>query len=163
MSITLQNPTQIPANGGNVAIAASARQATKVHGEADTHVVALDAVDVSFEAGRFTAIMGPSGSGKSTLMHCMAGLDRLSSGHVQIGATDITAASEKELTNLRRDRLGFIFQAFYLVPTLSAIENITLPSDLAGRKINGDWLDHVVTTVGLADRTGHRPSELSGG
>ena len=143
--------------------AASAAGATKVYGEGDTQVVALDSVDVDFESGRFSAIMGPSGSGKSTLMHCMAGLDRLSRGSVSVGGTDITGASEKELTQLRRDRLGFIFQAFNLVPTLSAIENITLPADLARRSLDADWLDQVVRTVGLADRVGHRPAELSGG
>jgi len=143
--------------------AATARAATKVYGQGGTQVVALDAVDVDFAAGRFTAIMGPSGSGKSTLMHCMAGLDKLTGGSVTIGSTDITAANEKELTKLRRDRLGFIFQSFNLVPTLSAIENITLPSDLAGRRVEQDWLDHVVATVGLAQRLDHRPAELSGG
>lgn len=143
--------------------AAGARSATKVYGQGDTQVVALDNVDVSFDAGRFTAIMGPSGSGKSTLMHCMAGLDRLSEGQVFIGSTDITDSAEKELTLLRRDRLGFIFQAFNLVPTLSAEENITLPSDLAGRSVDRDWFDRVTQTVGLADRLDHRPSELSGG
>ena len=143
--------------------AASAHGATKIYGDGDTQVVALNSVDVSFEAGKFTAIMGPSGSGKSTLMHCMAGLDRLTSGSVAVGNTDISNASEKELTQLRRDRLGFIFQAFNLVPTLSAIENITLPSDLARRSVDQLWLDQVISTVGLADRADHRPSELSGG
>ncbi len=145
------------------AIAALARGATKIYGEGDTQVIALDSVDVSFEAGKFTAIMGPSGSGKSTLMHCMAGLDQLTSGAVAVGGTDISGASEKQLTQLRRDRLGFIFQAFNLVPTLSAIENITLPADLARRSLDEQWLDQVVRTVGLADRIGHKPSELSGG
>jgi len=166
MNITAPNPTQTtvaPAAPPTVQIAASAINATKVYGDGDTQVVALDAVNVSFEAAKFTAIMGPSGSGKSTLMHCMAGLDRLSSGTVQIGSTDITGASEKHLTNLRRDRLGFIFQAFNLVPTLSAMENITLAADLAGRKLDGAWLEQVISTVGLSDRTSHRPSELSGG
>ncbi len=144
-------------------MAAYATGATKTYGNGDTRVVALDQVSVAFEAGKFTAIMGPSGSGKSTLMHCMAGLDRLSEGDVFIGSTNITAASERELTMLRRDRLGFIFQAFNLVPTLSAQENITLPSDLAGRDIDSAWLDNVVSTVGLSDRTTHRPNELSGG
>jgi putative ABC transport system ATP-binding protein len=143
--------------------AASARGATKTYGSGDTTVVALDRVDVDFATGQFTAIMGPSGSGKSTLMHCMAGLDRLSSGTVTIGEVDITSASETQLTRLRRDRLGFIFQAFNLVPTLTAIENITLPMALAGRKPDRDWLDHVITTVGLSNRLGHRPRELSGG
>lgn len=136
---------------------------TKIYGEGDTRVVALDAIDVTFEAGQFTAIMGPSGSGKSTLMHCMAGLDQLTTGQAMVGATDISTSSEKELTRLRRDRLGFIFQAFNLVPTLSAEENITLPAALAGRTIDPEWLDEVVSAVGLADRLDHRPSELSGG
>ena len=143
--------------------AASARGATKVYGAGDTEVTALDNVDVDFAAGHFTAIMGPSGSGKSTLMHCMAGLDRLDSGSAVIGDTNIATASERELTQLRRDRLGFIFQAFNLVPTLSAIENIELPMDLAGRKPDRAWVDSVVQTVGLADRLKHRPGELSGG
>jgi putative ABC transport system ATP-binding protein len=143
--------------------AASARGATKIYGTGDTRVLALDHVDIDFAAGRFTAIMGPSGSGKSTLMHCMAGLDRLTEGSVTIGGVDITAASEKQLTRLRRDRLGFVFQAFNLVPTLTAIENITLPMDLAGRKPDRDWLHHVIATVGLSNRLKHRPNELSGG
>ncbi len=125
--------------------------------------MALNNVDVDFGKGHFTAIMGPSGSGKSTLMHCMAGLDRLDRGSASIGDTDMATASEKELTLLRRDRLGFIFQAFNLVPTLSAIENITLPMDLASTKPDQAWLDHVVSTVGLSDRLKHRPNELSGG
>lgn len=144
-------------------MAASARGATKVYGSGDTRVVALDAVDVDFAAGEFTAIMGPSGSGKSTLMHCMAGLDRLSGGQVNIGSTDVSRASEAELTRLRRDRLGFVFQSFNLVPTLTALENITLPQDLAGRNVDQAWLDQVIDTVGLANRVKHRPGELSGG
>jgi putative ABC transport system ATP-binding protein len=163
MTITLEIPGSHASQEATTPIAASARQATKIYGEGDTSVVALDHVDVDFAAGRFTAIMGPSGSGKSTLMHCMAGLDRLSDGAVFIADTDITRAREKDLTHLRRDRLGFIFQAFNLVPTLSALENITLPADLAGRRIDRAWLDHVVATVGLSDRVDHRPSELSGG
>jgi putative ABC transport system ATP-binding protein len=143
--------------------AASARGATKTYGTGDTQVLALDNVDIDFAAGHFTAIMGPSGSGKSTLMHCMAGLDRLSAGSVSVGDLDITAASEKQLTVLRRDRLGFIFQAFNLVPTLTAIENITLPMDLAGTKPDRAWVDNVIATVGLSHRLNHRPSELSGG
>ena len=145
------------------ALAASARGATKTYGIGDTEVLALDNVDVDFAAGQFTAIMGPSGSGKSTLMHCMAGLDSLTSGSTFIGDIDIAAASEKQLTRLRRDRLGFVFQAFNLVPTLTAIENITLPMDLAGNTPDREWLDNVVSTVGLADRLNHRPGELSGG
>jgi len=143
--------------------AAWARGATKIYGTGDTEVVALDNVDVDFAAGQFTAIMGPSGSGKSTLMHCMAGLDSLTAGTAFVGDVDIAAASEKKLTMLRRDRLGFIFQGFNLVPTLTAIENITLPMDLAGSKPDKSWLDTVVNTVGLSDRLDHQPGELSGG
>ncbi|MDP9463796.1 MAG: ABC transporter ATP-binding protein [Actinomycetota bacterium] len=156
----LQNP---PGLRGNTFAAASARRATKIYGTGDTQVLALDNVDIDFAAGQFTAIMGPSGSGKSTLMHCMAGLDRLTAGSVIVGDVDISNASEKQLTKLRRDRLGFIFQAFNLVPTLTAIENITLPMDLAGTKPDRKWVDHVINTVGLTNRLKHRPSELSGG
>jgi putative ABC transport system ATP-binding protein len=143
--------------------AARAVGAAKVYGRGDSAVHALDGIDVEFDAGRFTAIMGPSGSGKSTLMHALAGLDTLTSGQVFIGDTDLTTLKDKHLTRLRRDRIGFVFQAFNLVPTLSALENITLPADLAGRKVDPDWLDTVVRTVGLGDRLSHRPSELSGG
>jgi len=163
MSTTLTSAPISTSTPAPVRVAASTQAATKIYGEGDTRVVALDNVTIGFEAGRFTAIMGPSGSGKSTLMHCMAGLDQLTTGSARIGSTDISGASEKELTNLRRDRLGFIFQAFNLIPTLSAVENITLPSDLAGRKVDQQWLDHVVNTLGLSERTSHRPSELSGG
>ncbi|MBI4934330.1 MAG: ABC transporter ATP-binding protein [Actinobacteria bacterium] len=144
-------------------VAASVRDAVKHYGHDDTQVTALDHVDIDFEAGAFTAIMGPSGSGKSTLMHAMAGLDRLTSGSIVVGDVDVTSASEHELTRLRRDHLGFVFQAFNLVPTLTAIENITLPMDLAGRSPDRSWIDHVVATVGLSHRLRHRPSELSGG
>ncbi len=143
--------------------AARAVGAKKYYGEGDTEVRALDDVDVEFERGKFTAIMGPSGSGKSTLMHCQAGLDTLTGGQVFIGDTDLSSLSERELTLLRRDQVGFIFQAFNLVPTLSALENITLPMDLAGVKPDQAWLDEVISTVGLGDRTDHRPNELSGG
>ena len=143
--------------------AAAAVGATKVYGSGDTEVMALDAVDVTFDAGRMTAIMGPSGSGKSTLMQCLAGLDRLSAGRVVIGDTELSELSEKQMTRMRRERIGFVFQAFNLIPTLSAIENITLPMDLAGSRPDGEWLGHVVETVGLSDRLGHRPNELSGG
>ena len=143
--------------------AASAVGATKIYGEGDTEVRALDGVDVDFERAKFTAIMGPSGSGKSTLMHCQAGLDTLTEGKVYIADTDLSVLNERDLTLLRRDNVGFIFQAFNLVPTLSAIENITLPMDLAGVAADQVWLDEVITTVGLADRTTHRPNELSGG
>ena len=143
--------------------AARAVAATKVYGHGDTAVVALDDVSVEMPTGRFTAVMGPSGSGKSTLMHCMAGLDSLTSGQVFVGEQDLGQLSEDELTLLRRDHIGFVFQAFNLVPTLTAIENITLPMTLAGRKADSEWLDLVIKTTGLADRLGHRPSELSGG
>ncbi len=135
----------------------------KIYGSGDAEVRALDGVDVSFAAGAFTAIMGPSGSGKSTLMQCMAGLDRLSSGTTWIGDIELTALSEKEITKVRRDRVGFIFQAFNLVPTLSALENIRLPLDIAGREPEGDWLDQVVDALNLRPRLRHRPSQLSGG
>ncbi len=135
----------------------------KVYGSGDTEVRALDDVTVGFEAGRFTAIMGPSGSGKSTLMHCVAGLDSLTSGRVFIGDTDLATLNDKALTRVRRDKVGFVFQSFNLIPTLDAIENITLPMDLAGRKPEARWVDQVVATVGLGDRLKHRPSELSGG
>ena len=120
-------------------------------------------MDITFERGRFTAIMGPSGSGKSTLMHCMAALDNLTEGQAFIGGTNLSTLSDKELTMLRRDRVGFIFQAFNLVPTLNAIENITLPMDLARREPDQEWVDSVIDTVGLGDRLTHRPNELSGG
>jgi putative ABC transport system ATP-binding protein len=143
--------------------AARAVGATKTYGTGQTTVVALNDVTVDIPAGRYTAIMGPSGSGKSTLMHCMAGLDALTSGKVYLGEQDLGELSEDQLTLLRRDRIGFVFQAFNLVPTLTAVENITLPTTLAGRKPDKEWLDQVVSTTGLADRLTHRPSELSGG
>jgi putative ABC transport system ATP-binding protein len=144
-------------------VAASARDACKVYGSGDTEVRALDGVTVDFEVGRITAIMGPSGSGKSTLMHCVAGLDDLTSGQVFIAGTDLTTLRDKDLTEVRRDQVGFVFQSFNLIPTLNALENITLPMDLAGRKPDQAWLDTVIATVGLGDRLRHRPSELSGG
>jgi putative ABC transport system ATP-binding protein len=149
--------------GSGGPVAARAVDATKVYGSGDTEVRALDGVSVDFEAGRFTAIMGPSGSGKSTLMHCVAGLDEVTSGQVFIAGTDLTSLDDKALTQVRRDQVGFVFQAFNLIPTLTAIENITLPMDLAGRKPDTGWLESVVQTVGLQDRLSHRPSELSGG
>jgi putative ABC transport system ATP-binding protein len=145
------------------AAAAQAIGATKVYGDGDTAVLALDEVDVTFERGRFTAVMGPSGSGKSTLMHCVAGLDTLTTGRVLVGDVDLSTLSDKELTRLRRDRIGFVFQAFNLIPTLTAAENIVLPDRLAGRRADAAWVDEVVAAVGLGDRLGHRPSELSGG
>jgi putative ABC transport system ATP-binding protein len=144
-------------------IAARAVDASKIYGKGDTEVRALDRVSVDFPAHVFTAIMGPSGSGKSTLMQCVAGLDTLTSGQVYIGDADLSRLSEKQLTLLRRDKIGFVFQAYNLVPTLTAGENITLPMDLAGRKPDQAWLDQVVTTLGIGDRLHHRPSELSGG
>jgi len=143
--------------------AARAESITKVYGWGDTRVKALDELTVSFDRGRFTAVMGPSGSGKSTLMHCMAGLDEVTGGTVSVGDEDLSAMSDKQLTKLRRERIGFIFQAFNLVPTLSARENITLPLDLAGRKADPAWLEEVVGTLDLSERLAHRPTELSGG
>ncbi len=143
--------------------AARAYGATKIYGSGDTAVIALDDVTVEMPTGRFTAVMGPSGSGKSTLMHCMAGLDDLTRGQVFIGDQDLGQLTEDELTLLRRDSVGFVFQAYNLVPTLTASENITLPLTLAGRSPDDEWLATVVKTTGLADRLGHRPSELSGG
>ncbi|MFP3901947.1 MAG: ABC transporter ATP-binding protein [Acidimicrobiia bacterium] len=147
----------------DVGVAARAIGVTKVYGRGPTAVVALDDVTVDIPAGRFTAIMGPSGSGKSTLMHTMAGLDSVTSGRVLVGDADLSTLTEKQLTRLRRDRIGFVFQSFNLVPTLTARENITLPGSLAGRRTDPAWLDTVVSITGLGDRLGHRPSELSGG
>ena len=155
-------PAATPANPASD-LAARAVDLTKVYGSGDTRVVALDSVSCQFGRGQYTAIMGPSGSGKSTLMHCLAGLDDATGGAVFIGDTDITTLDDKRLTKLRRDAVGFIFQAFNLLPTLTAIENITLPMDIAGREPDQEWLDTVVDTVGLRDRLKHRPSELSGG
>jgi putative ABC transport system ATP-binding protein len=135
----------------------------KVYGLGEAEVRALNGVSVEFGRGEMTAIMGPSGSGKSTLMHCMAALDRPTGGEVVIDGVEIAGLKDKALTQLRRDRLGFIFQSFNLVPTLTAKENITLPLDIAGRKVDQEWFDRVVDTVGLRDRLGHRPNELSGG
>ncbi|MEU9588837.1 ABC transporter ATP-binding protein [Streptomyces sp. NPDC048219] len=143
--------------------AARVVDAVKVYGGGDTAVRALDGVSVDFEAGRFTAIMGPSGSGKSTLMHCAAGLDTLTSGAAHIGDTDLSTLDDRRLTLLRRDRVGFVFQAFNLVPTLTVAENITLPLDLAGRRGDAEWVDALIDVVGLRDRLHHRPAELSGG
>jgi putative ABC transport system ATP-binding protein len=143
--------------------AAAAVGATKVYGHGEAAVVALDEVSVELPAGRFTAVMGPSGSGKSTLLHCLAGLDRLTSGSVLVDGVDLGGLSDKALTLLRRERVGFVFQGFNLVPTLSARENITLPLTLGGRRPDPAWFDEVVGAVGLGDRLGHRPSELSGG
>ncbi len=146
-----------------IATAARAVMLRKVYGEGDAAVEALRGVTIEFAKGEFTAIMGPSGSGKSTLLHCVAGLDAPTEGNVFIGDVDLTGLSEKQLTALRRDKVGFVFQAFNLVPTLTAAENITLPLDIAGRDVQRAWLDQVVDTIGLRDRLGHRPSQLSGG
>jgi putative ABC transport system ATP-binding protein len=146
---------------GDVAVRAAG--VWKRYGGGLTQVDALAGVSADFGKGRFTAIMGPSGSGKSTLLHCLAGLDQPSDGKVFLGDVDLTTLPDKQLTHLRRDRIGFVFQAFNLVPTLSALENITLPLDLAGRKPDQDWLTTVVDAIGLMDRLGHKPSELSGG
>ena len=152
-----------PPPAPNATVAARAIDARKVYGEGETQVLALDGVTVDFTSGQFTAIMGPSGSGKSTLMHCLAGLDELTSGSVWIEGTNLTELREKDLTKLRRDRVGFVFQAFNLIPTLTAEENIVLPLSLAGAEADQTWFDEVVSTVGLGDRLRHRPSELSGG
>ena len=144
-------------------IAARAEKAVKIYGDGPEAVRALDGIDLELPAGQFTAIMGASGSGKSTLLHCLAGLDSLTSGRVLIGDTDLSTLDDGELTRLRRDRVGFVFQAFNLVPTLSASENITLPLDIAGKSPDRGWFEQVVKTLRLGDRLRHRPSELSGG
>jgi putative ABC transport system ATP-binding protein len=156
MATTTTAPTQLRA-------AARTEQATKVYGKGLTEVRALDGVTVAFEQARFTAIMGPSGSGKSTLLHCIAGLDTLTSGKAFVGNEDLSLLDDKQLTILRRDRVGFVFQAFNLVPTLTAYENITLPLALARRRGDKLWIDEVIQTLGLGDRLKHRPAEMSGG
>ncbi|WP_454083362.1 ABC transporter ATP-binding protein [Georgenia sp. Marseille-Q6866] len=143
--------------------AARVQDARRTYVMGETTVIALDGVSVAFAAGAFTAIMGPSGSGKSTLMHCMAGLDTLTSGQAFIGDTDLASLTDTQRTVLRRDRLGFVFQAFNLIATLTARENITLPADLAGRQVDQEWLATIVATLDVADRVGHRPAQLSGG
>lgn len=142
---------------------ASARGLTKTYGSGATKVIALDGVDIDFEQGRFTAIMGPSGSGKSTLMHCMAGLDTVTSGSAVVDGQEVNRMNQRQLTKLRRTKLGFIFQSFNLIPTLTAAENITLPLDIARTPVDRDWFDQVVRAVGLRDRLRHRPDQLSGG
>ncbi|MGQ0615941.1 MAG: ABC transporter ATP-binding protein [Acidimicrobiia bacterium] len=155
-----QSPSTVSAPASTVA---RAEAASKVYGSGPTAVHALDDVTVDIPGSRFTAIMGPSGSGKSTLMHCLAGLDSLTSGRILLGGVELGTLSDKELTVLRREQVGFVFQSFNLVPTLNALENITLPAALAGKKGDQDWLDEVIGTVGLRERLGHRPAELSGG
>ncbi|MGD9996532.1 MAG: ABC transporter ATP-binding protein [Ilumatobacteraceae bacterium] len=163
-ALTLPNPTRPhPISRNDAGHAAQVVDAVKTYGSGDNVVHALAGVSVEFATGRFTAIMGPSGSGKSTLMHCVAGLDTLTSGSVHIGEVDISTLGDRKLTELRRDHIGFVFQAFNLVPTLTAGENILLPSKLAGRRVDRAWFDHVIGIVGLAPRLNHRPSELSGG
>jgi len=158
---TTASPT--PGAGGPRCPAARTDRARKTYGVGAATVVALDDVTVGFAAGGFTAIMGPSGSGKSTLMHCLAGLDTLTSGQAFIGDTDLATLSDRDRTFLRRDRLGFVFQAFNLLPTLTAEENITLPADLAGREVDQAWFQQIVSTLGLTGRLTHRPAQLSGG
>ncbi len=143
--------------------AARAVDASKIYGSGDAEVRALDSINVEFASGMFTAIMGPSGSGKSTLLHVLAGLDPVTSGEVFIGEIELSTLKDKDLTLVRRDRLGFVFQSFNLIPTLNALENMTLPLSLGGRKVDPAWQDEVVKAVGLGDRLGHRPNELSGG
>jgi putative ABC transport system ATP-binding protein len=152
-----------PPPGRDALAAVAAVDLVKVYGAGDTAVRALDGVTVGFERARFTAIMGPSGSGKSTLMHCLAGLDTATSGQVLLGGSDLTKQNDKVLTKVRRERIGFVFQSFNLLPQLTAERNITLPLDLGGRKPDAELFDRLVTTLGLAGRLGHLPSELSGG
>ena len=144
-------------------IAVRAEQAVKVYGRGDAAVRALNGIDASFAKGRYTAIMGPSGSGKSTLMHCLAGLDTLTSGRIVFGGVELSSLDEKARTQLRRDRVGFVFQTFNLVPTLNVTENVLLPMSIAGREPDRQWVDQILATLGLRDRLRHRPSELSGG
>src|SRR5437870_8391246 len=143
--------------------AARAIDLVRVYETGKLAVRARDGVDVEFERARFTAVMGPSGSGKSTLMHCMAGLDRPTSGHTFVGGQEVGSLDDAGLTRLRRDKIGFVFQSYNLIPTLTAAENITLPADLAGTKVDRDWLGYLVKQLGIGDRLTHRPSELSGG
>jgi putative ABC transport system ATP-binding protein len=157
--VSEQPSSEIPARRA----AARAVDLTKTYGSGDASVTALDAVSVDLYAGEFTAVMGPSGSGKSTLMHCCAALDSATSGQVYVGETELTGLRDKELTRLRRDEIGFVFQSFNLVPTLTAEENITLPLSIAGRRPEPGWYRTVIDTVGLRDRLGHRPNQLSGG
>jgi putative ABC transport system ATP-binding protein len=161
----LAGPTEVPAQRPAATPPAALRTVDlrKTYGSGDNAVHALAGVTVDLAAGRFTAVMGPSGSGKSTFMHVAAGLDTATSGQVLLGDTDLTTLKDKALTRLRRDRIGFVFQQFNLVPTLTALENITLPLALAGRSADQEWLDRIVDVVGLAPRLTHRPTELSGG
>jgi putative ABC transport system ATP-binding protein len=155
--------SETPAEHVQAPPAAQAVDLRKTYGSGQTAVHALAGIDVTFERSRFTAVMGPSGSGKSTLLHCMAGLDRPTSGHAFVGGVDIGGLDDSALTQLRRERVGFVFQSFNLVPTLTAAENITLPIDLAGAKVDREWFDYLVSQLGIGDRLSHRPVELSGG
>jgi len=155
--------TTVPADGVRAGAAASARNLVKIYGEGETEVRALDGVTIDLQAGQFTAVMGPSGSGKSTLMHCLAALDTPTSGEAVVDGVELSGLKDKALTALRRERVGFVFQSFNLIPTLTAEENILLPLALAGRKADPEWFDRVVDSVGLRDRLSHRPSEMSGG
>lgn len=153
----------MPTTTDSPTVAAGATDAYKIYGKDDSEVRALDGVSVEFTAGKFSAIMGPSGSGKSTLMHCLAGLDDLTSGSVSIGDVTLAGLDDKALTTLRREKIGFVFQAYNLIPTLTALENITLPMDLGGIDYDQVWLDTVIDAMNLRNRLEHRPSELSGG
>ena len=165
MSVTITRPPESTeaTNPSSSGTAARAHTLSKRYGEGDGAVAALDQVSVSLVEGEFTAIMGPSGSGKSTLLHMLAGLDRPSSGEVFLGDVELSSLKDKQLTMLRRDKIGFIFQSFNLLPTMTAAENIVLPMRIAGRKPDEHWVASIVETVGLTGRLGHRPSELSGG
>jgi putative ABC transport system ATP-binding protein len=163
MTVTAPTTEEAITAAGHQAFAARAVRASRVYGAAGNRVTALDQVTLGIPKGSFTAVMGPSGSGKSTLMHCMAGLDALSSGQVYIGETELGRLGDKRLTRLRRDRIGFVFQTFNLIPTLSAAENITLSLDLAGRAPDREWIADVIDSTGLRARLGHRPAEMSGG
>jgi putative ABC transport system ATP-binding protein len=155
--------SQAAADDVQAAPAAQAVDLRKTYGSGTSTLHALDGISVSFGRGRFTAVMGPSGSGKSTLMHCMSGLDRPTSGQALVAGQDIGRLDDAALTRLRRDRIGFVFQSFNLIPTLTAAENITLPADIAGTRVDRDWFDHLVRELGIGDRLTHRPAELSGG
>jgi putative ABC transport system ATP-binding protein len=159
----MYNDSALVAPIAPASVAVAAENLTRRYGDGDSAVDAVRGVSLEVPAGQFTAIMGPSGSGKSTLMHLLAGLDRPSEGRVEIGGQDITTMGDKQLTLLRRKHIGFVFQAFNLVPTLTAEENVTLPLSIAGRKIDRNWVDSVLARVGLDDRRSHRPAELSGG